>query len=248
MKKILVFAALAVAFTQCKKETEQPVTPTPKPSNTNNQQFGAVPTDANGALYAIRSVVYTDGFGSDSIDQVGPYLAWFGNSSQTDSVGVVECNGTELDFRNPFNNAKYQWYLASYAGNGIGDDITWKVTGSTSFGSFTHVDANPYPTAYNVTYPNHINVGQSMNLKFTTTTCQGVIVRIQDGVGNVVEKIGVSGVNNMTFTAAELKPVVEDIDAIGITIQPFDYKVKTLNGKRIYVTKCNSMNFEIGAN
>ncbi len=246
MKKILILAAVAVAFSACKKDEPAPTpTPTPTPS-ANESTYGTVPSDAQGAIYSIRTVTYLSP--DDSIDQVGPYMAWFGSSTQTQDVGTVTCNGVELDIKNPFSTVNYPWYIANYSGQGIGNDAAWSVSGSSSFGSWTHNDPAAYPLTRVTNIPTSFNAGQPLTLKFNTDACDGVLVRVADGYGNIKDKTGKSGANDITFTAAEIAAIVEDVDQISVNITTFKYITQTLGGKKIYVVKENVYSAFVGVN
>lgn len=229
MKKILVFAALIPAFLACDPGPPPPPGPadpvvTDKPT----------PADADGALYSIRYVTIYE---EDDDTLYGDfYYGWFGNHIDSEVAGTLTCNGYEMIITQPGTNFKAPWYVGTGMDYALEYD-KWKLTGTSSYGSWEFTDSLRHPGFSGLTMPKVYEMGNPLRLKFTSDLCEGVIIEVGDGFGNVARKTVTSGTQTVIFSFSEIKHVVTGAGEIYIDLNAVKLSPRTLGGKKIYTVK-----------
>ncbi|RYD82824.1 MAG: hypothetical protein EOP53_02585 [Sphingobacteriales bacterium] len=235
IKKILSLIALStLLLAGCKKDGG---------SSGNDDLFNeagniSVGNDASGAMYSILSRTYIGTSGSD-FDEDHVTTAWFGNATAPKDAGTVKSNNEELITMGAIG---FEWYFSQNMDDIFtsGNDVEWTVGGNSTNGitGFSHLDANPFPTAITYNLPDKINVNNNFTLTHTNSgNSYAVLYRLM-GYGGQVSKSVMGSSSSVTFTAGELQEVAgESGDPIGFLVMPVSIKSATYNGKKYYFVK-----------
>lgn len=247
MKKINVFALLAaflvITVSSCKKE-EDDNNNNNNPSNPLSQAIGGsatIPTDADGAFYAVNNyVISDDGFGELDTMELGTAYAWFESYTTTKDGGGVRVNTGDL--QNEFAGVALPWYytLGTYIDFTTGGNTAdWEVDGNSSTGiaGFTHTDNTAFPKC-NFTVPATISRSSSYTVNFTNQgSNDGVFVTLY-AQGNLKITKGLNANStSATFTAAEIQSISSPGSLLGVQVMPVKLTAVTLTGKKYYFVK-----------
>lgn len=244
---LLVATALLMSIASCKKEDDD----TNNNNNNNNpnsplnEQFGGgaqLPSDADGALYAVNNIVVAeDVYGYVDTTSIGSAFAWFESATNTTEAGTVTCNDTELDIDDPFSNANLPWYytLSDYIFDfGYVPDVTWNVSGGNGVTAFNYVDQNPAPEINWFNLASTININNPLTVNFTNVNSNDAVFFTVAGDKGRVNKAGAANATSVTFTAAELQQVaIAGGGQIAVQVMPVRISNRTFNGKKYYFVK-----------
>lgn len=237
MKKNSLFLFLlatlfASTVSSCKKEDDDNLGGQPSDGQVE------IPSDAQGAFYAINSTSITDFGGFTDTTRTGIGMGWFDSYTQTKNGGAVTSNGDSLFLTNPFTNTPNAWYTASnvdfYTGN-----VAWKVQGNTanSIAAFTHTDNTAWPTVTSLTVPSSVNTSSALNISFNASGYDQLIATLRGSAGTV-NKVVSPGATSAIFSAAEVQQAFgSTASAATVQVMPIKLTSATYGGKKYYFVK-----------
>jgi len=236
-KKFLFILSVAVVagFSSCKDDEEDPPPPAPvvaAPANPN-----PAPTDAFGALVAIKTANYVDVPFFGTVNQaIGVAVGVFGDLTTATYVdaGTVSSNGSSLTKQ---TNSSYIYTPAAALPTGIdyGDDVSWNVTGNTTTGvpAIVVSPVNQMPSDPN--YAGSATLGRTSDFTLSSSVAiTGADSVIFSVIGNGVSllKTKAGSEQSAVFTAAEMATI--PVGNGYIQIVPYNISSSIIEGKKIY--------------
>lgn len=230
----LALMALTFALGACKKDDDEPATPsggggTPAPSApSTTPNFDG----ADGSLWAVKTfTTQSTPIGPISFE-VGLGVAAFSNDNYANmvNVGAVSLNGTALTAAS--NNA----YTSSVSPtNPTGVDLSsveWNVAGGSGFTGFTrNVNGFAMPTVSEITSGTTVTRSAGYTLSCGSVSGADSVMFL---VGGVAKTLG-AGNNACTFSASELSGLSAGSNLVQIAA--YRYTNETIEGKVIYFGK-----------
>lgn len=206
-------------------------------NNNNNPESETtlVPTDADGAFYALKT------YGEDPDGTTGTVyqaMAWFDTYTATKHAGTVTVNGESLvDSLSGYPIAWYNYYGSDLDFSTI-STASWSVSGSSVVTSFNHTDNTNFPSA-TFTVPTSINTNNSYTVSLSNVSANnGIVVQITGANQQKVTKTLTGSTTSTTFSSQELKSVAPASSyPIAISATVINYTTATYNSKKYYFVK-----------
>lgn len=228
---LLFILVVALAFTACEKEEEEPVIPQNDPTPTT-QSAPPTPTieGADASLWAIRSAS-TQTVGGFTVDvNIGLAVAAFAEGANFETlvdVGTVEVDGTMLTKQ--ANNA-YTFTPSQTDPTGLDFDnnVTWEITGGSGFQQFNTAMNITFPTVSEITSGSTVSKSAGYTLTVNEVTYSDSVLFM---IGDVIKYIPGNG-ESCTFTSAELSGLSNGASVA--TVAGISATPTLSNGKTIY--------------
>ena len=236
MKKtfLILGAALIVAggISSCNKGTS---------SNTNNGNSAPsvnTPSDADGALAAVKVITTQTVAGYTVPINIGTAAAWFGLSGSFKNAGNVTVDGNALTNQN--NSYVFQPSQTNPTGLDFNSSVVWNVTGNSSnnIAAFSYTDQSSFPSIDDVQTPTSVSHSAAFTLSATSYVSGDSVIFVVSGGSGHVSFIAPGGTTSHTFSAAEMATVGAAGNNTGLLqIAPYRINHQTINGKSYYFVK-----------
>ncbi len=236
-KTILLLSAAAIVaagISSCNKGTS---------SNTNNGNSApsvSAPSDADGALAAVKVITTQTVAGYTLPINIGTAAAWFGLSSSFKDAGNLTIDGNGMTKSS--NNA-YVFQPTTTTPTGLdfsSSSVTWNVTGnsSNSITGFSYTDQSSFPSIDDVQTPSSVSHNAAFTLSASGYVSGDSVIFVVSGGSGHVSYIAPGGTTSHTFSAAEMATVGAAGNNTGLLqIAPYRINHQTINGKSYYFVK-----------
>lgn len=208
MKHLLFTLSLAIALASCKKGDDAPVI-TEDPLDTLDARYGPPFFNSSGYLYSLRTVSHAlNQF--DTVVTSGQYLAWFNDKNKTMDVGTLQCDGQLMGIGKPAGVSNVSWYVGGAPAGDVKNTHWILAANGSDFGGFDFVDTNAYPTLTYFSVPDTISDHGAMNIAFTPTTCDYVLVRLEGTAKQKLYRRTNGNPQTVSFSFSDLYPLVHN--------------------------------------
>lgn len=225
----ICLAGLSILASCSKTETTTP---------SSNAPSVSYPTDANGAMAAVKVITTQTVAGYVVPIEIGTAVAWFGSASNFKDAGTVTCDGNTLSKSN--NAYVYTPSQTSPEGLSFSSSTAWAASGNSSnnINSFSYTDVSNFPYISDISGGDDVLTTGSFTLSASSYVSGDSVIFVVSGPKKTITAIEHGAVSSHTFSAAEMASVGTTGGKTGLVqIAPYRVNGQTINGKKYYFVK-----------